>query len=314
MNKITKLLLKIIGFEEIWTLGYRRAEDSLFLNSGTPFRAVKDLKKYWYADPIVYLHENKEYCFFEMYDRKLLKGGIGVAEVTENGLEQIRLIIEEEFHMSYPTVFKLENDVFMIPECSQTGGIRIYKCLKFPETWECVTCFEKRANYTDTNIVSVNGNAILLDSSVYHAENAFQTKNVWNKLNVDLEANTFDLIAVKEDAYSYLERNGGSIVKINNKRYVPKQISRKNDYGLGLNFYEYCIHDLRHEDAIKKTITADDFRTDLKKKVTGIHTYARGNLAEIIDIRILSFNPYKWIWRLKKLVNNKKMGKAKREL
>lgn len=306
MNKIKKAILKIIGFEEIWTLGYRRADSSKLFGSDDIFNAVKALKKYWYADPIIYLHEGREYCFFEMYDRKLLRGGIGVADVTENGLENIRLIIEEEFHMSYPTVFKWEDNIFMIPECSETKGIRLYKCLKFPENWECIKCFDGRANYTDTNIVGVDDDAIILDSSVFNEDNPFQTKTMWNKLKMDLENNRFELSSIKEEAYSYVDRNGGAIVELDGEIYVPKQISQKNDYGLGLNFFEYDKNGLEHKEEKVKTIAADDFRTDIKKKVTGIHTYARGSSAEVIDIRILSFNPYKWIWRLRKHKNSSK--------
>ena len=41
-------------------------------------------------------------------------------------------IINEPFHMSFPNVFKFENEFYMMPENSESNQLRLYNAVDFP--------------------------------------------------------------------------------------------------------------------------------------------------------------------------------------
>lgn len=301
MIDIKKTFLKLIGYEEIWTLGIRKKGEN------TPYNVISDLKKYWYADPIQISYGNKDYVFFEMFNKKKCKGSIGVAEVDGEQLKNIHLVLEEDFHMSYPTIFEFNNNLYMLPECSESNSIRVYCCSRFPDKWELYKVYENKLNYTDMNIINIYKDEIIVDCSVIDTENPFKAKTVLQKIEVNDKYEFGEIKVLKEGEYSFTDRNGGAVFFAEGKAYVPKQISNNGNYGMGLNIHMY---DLEKRVLMKnkvRSIQVKDFKTqNLDKNITGIHTYAQGKSIEVIDIRVMYFNPKKWIYRLNKLKSKRK--------
>ena len=68
----------------------------------------------WVADPILVDHEGKTFLFYEAV--KGDKGRIEVAEVQDDcTLGKRTVILEDEYHYSYPFVFRHEDVWYMIP-------------------------------------------------------------------------------------------------------------------------------------------------------------------------------------------------------
>ena len=88
------------------------------------------------ADPFVVSKDGRDYCFVEDYDGKEERGSISVVSLNEDSLNQVKPIIKEDFHLSFPFVFEFEGTHFMVPESWQAGEIRLYECLRFPDQWE----------------------------------------------------------------------------------------------------------------------------------------------------------------------------------
>ena len=44
--------------------------------------------------------------------------------------------MKEKFHLSYPHIFKDNNEYYMIPETMEDSSIRLYKAINFPMKWE----------------------------------------------------------------------------------------------------------------------------------------------------------------------------------
>ena len=65
------------------------------------------------------------------------------------------MVLDEPFHLSYPYVFKWENEYFMIPESGDGNEIRLYKKIKFPTQWTFVKTLLK-GNYVDPSIFYFN--------------------------------------------------------------------------------------------------------------------------------------------------------------
>ena len=69
-----RLVKKLLGFDEIFTIAFREKRGGTLLReSGNPFRPIAYSSRYWYADPITFCHEGKQYLFAEEYDRDTLR-------------------------------------------------------------------------------------------------------------------------------------------------------------------------------------------------------------------------------------------------
>lgn len=93
------------------------------------------------ADPFLFIRGSKMYLFFETKTSITMKGDIGVAESSDQGVTwtYVGIALEEEWHLSYPYVFEHDGEVYMMPEGSKNGKLSLYKARQFPLRW----AFEK---------------------------------------------------------------------------------------------------------------------------------------------------------------------------
>lgn len=88
------------------------------------------------ADPFLVREGDTWVLFFELFNRTSAKGEIGVAESKDLCTWDYRgVVLAESFHLSYPHVFKVGDEYFMVPESKQAGEIRLYKAEQFPLRW-----------------------------------------------------------------------------------------------------------------------------------------------------------------------------------
>ncbi|KAJ7545232.1 hypothetical protein O6H91_09G111700 [Diphasiastrum complanatum] len=89
------------------------------------------------ADPFLYLQGGKMYVFFETKHAITNQGDIGVAESVDDGAtwRYIGIALDEEWHLSYPFVFEFNGQIYMMPEGSKNGDLRLYRALDFPLHW-----------------------------------------------------------------------------------------------------------------------------------------------------------------------------------
>lgn len=91
-------------------------------------------KGHFWADPFVIEYRKKHYLFYEDYDYN--KGVIGVAEIKGLKLTKPRTVLCHRKHMSFPAVFKHDDEIFMTPECINSRKLIIYIAKQFPDKWE----------------------------------------------------------------------------------------------------------------------------------------------------------------------------------
>lgn len=96
--------------------------------------SVSDIPASFVADPFM-IHANSWFMFFEVMHRSG-KGVIGLAQ-SDNGVEwnYERIVLEENFHLSYPYVFEWQHEYYMIPETLGANGVYLYKANDFPFRW-----------------------------------------------------------------------------------------------------------------------------------------------------------------------------------
>lgn len=91
----------------------------------------------FWADPFPIKFKNKEYVFFEEMNWETNLGQISVIELgDQREVKSKKVIIQENFHMSYPNVFFYDDEYYMIPETSDNNKLSIYRCHNFPYEWK----------------------------------------------------------------------------------------------------------------------------------------------------------------------------------
>jgi hypothetical protein len=104
------------------------------------------------ADPFVFRHGDLDVCFVEDYDFRTNRGKISVFKISGDNYEELGSALDEPFHMSYPFIFTVDNELYMCPETGEIREIRLYKCTEFPLRWSFHKTLIKDVSAVDTNI------------------------------------------------------------------------------------------------------------------------------------------------------------------
>ncbi|WP_445116478.1 glucosamine inositolphosphorylceramide transferase family protein [Acinetobacter sp. WZC-1] len=111
-----------------------------------PFTQLDQLKQLYevhspnkltFADCFYAAHDNRHYIFFEEVDDQHPVGFLSVFEVFKDGTHtEPQPVLKLDYHLSYPCVFQIRDDWYMIPETSANKTIELWKCTDFPLKWE----------------------------------------------------------------------------------------------------------------------------------------------------------------------------------
>jgi methionyl-tRNA formyltransferase len=108
-------------------------------NENTPpseYKSIIPPKDRFYADPFPISENGINYVFFEELMFKTQKGHISVGEWENGNLVNIRPVLKEDYHLSYPFIFKEDGDWYILPESRANRSIDLYKAVDFPNSWE----------------------------------------------------------------------------------------------------------------------------------------------------------------------------------
>jgi hypothetical protein len=115
-------------------------------------KSVTDFPCEAVADPFLLRREECWYLFFEAVNRETRRGEIAYA-TSPDGMQWIYggLALREDFHLSYPYVFEVNGEVYMVPETRQANSIRLYVASDFPTKWKCISIL-RQGPYADSSI------------------------------------------------------------------------------------------------------------------------------------------------------------------
>lgn len=93
--------------------------------------------KFTFADCFYAKNQDRHYIFFEEISDKHPVGFLSVFEVFKDGtFTQPQNILKLDYHLSYPCIFQIDNNWYMIPETFSNKTIELWKCIEFPNKWE----------------------------------------------------------------------------------------------------------------------------------------------------------------------------------
>jgi hypothetical protein len=132
---ISKKLLNKLLTEKVtrWGIAYSKHNDHT--KELSSYKEIKNPSGRFLADPFVFSHEGKNVIFVEDLFYSDNKGRISAIQLHENSEEFLGVVLEEDFHLSFPFIFKEKGNVYMIPESTEARDIRLYRCLEFPKKW-----------------------------------------------------------------------------------------------------------------------------------------------------------------------------------
>lgn len=306
-NKL-KLNIKDLLFREEWNIAIRKKEDKSLWEKGgesKEFAVLPNTIRYWAADPFIISVGGKEYLFFEMFDRLKSKGLIGYREIHGDKIGKMKIAYEASHHLSFPFIFKYENEYYIMPEYSEGKELFVLKATHFPDKWEKVEGWMKGKRLVDSALLNHERETYLLTQdlgSVYTSE---------------------ELSIFIRKGEEWLPHKENPVVKsLANSRLAGKTFFEKNQlirvaqdcqdgYGTKLHFNNIMkLSEDEYEEEMFRTISVENIMVDSKERFCGIHTYNSDDCYEVIDLknpnRIRIGNILNVMWRA--IAKVKKIG------
>ncbi|MBA5808213.1 hypothetical protein F9883_10015 [Morganella morganii] len=253
------------------------------------------------ADPFIYYYNSKYYILYEALNYDTDKGyiSIGTLDIQNKEIIDKHIIIEENYHLSYPFILKIDDELYIIPESSYNNTIDLYKCIEFPYKWEKTRTLIDNISAVDTNLINKNGMWYLLTSekrmgvSFGDELSLYVTDDPLSGIFLPIIGNP----VVHDISKS---RNAGEI--LNNIR-VSQDCSKR--YGYRVNFME--INELSENNYSERYIKS----LKLPFGTIAMHTYNSAGNIEIVDLKIINISPYFLYRNLSRIIKKLKIKTLK---
>jgi len=217
-----------------WVLAYRyKSSASDTNNSFYRFKYLTPPADRFWADPVPEKVAGRYYVFFEEYLYSSQKGHISVVELDKSGIvTSPAIVLERDYHLSYPFIFQWNGNYYMVPETSSNNQIELYRCVSFPLRWEFEAVLMPDVQAKDATLIEVNGkwwmflslaaHGVSDELSLYYADTPL---GPWT---------AHPLNPVKSDVRS--ARSAGRLFYWNGDLYRPAQdCSKRYGYAISIN-------------------------------------------------------------------------------
>lgn len=238
---------------------------------------VPGADRYW-ADPHVVPGGDDRLILVEEYMYATRRGRIALLRLGEAGeVAEARTVLEKDCHLSYPAVFEVGEDLYMVPESSELGRVEAFRCADFPWRWEAAGTLIDGVRAIDSSIVEHGGRwwlfATVMDEpwltprdtlDVYYADDPVKGPWVAHLGN-----------PVMCDAR--LARPAGRPFVLDGRLYRPSQdCSRRYGYGIRINEVVTLSTTAYREREVS-------FIEPVWDQFAAAHSYALGEHSVVID-------------------------------
>lgn len=217
-----------------WSVGFTTSNnilDDLQINESNviSYSYIDSLvpeKIFYIADPFFLKEDGQWYLFVELKG----KDNANIALLTsENGknFEYQGVVLDEDFHLSYPQVFKYRKEFYMLPETKGSNQVLLYKAKEFPFAWEISDTLLRNHNLKDpTILLSDEINLIIAadDNLKQMMFTADSLKGEWKE------------VERYKQRLGNETRPGGRFFKAGGDWFIPLQ-NRSKGYGTGISLY-----------------------------------------------------------------------------
>ncbi|MFK5986459.1 MAG: hypothetical protein QM479_13690 [Pseudomonadota bacterium] len=283
IKRLAYRVFQRLFYQDHWFLLYQLGStDKLLIEE---FKVMMPPKNKLWADPHLVFENNRYYIFLEELEYVNNKGYLSVIEMDLKGNYKAPVkIIETPQHLSYPFIFKVEGNYYMIPESQENKQIDLYQCRSFPYQWEFKKTLMKNVRAADSTLIFYNKKWWLFTAIAVSSE-----FTEYNEYSFDSELFLFyadDFCTDQWQAHPLNPivsdvknaRPAGKLFYKNNKLYRPAQ-DCSVIYGYATNFNEISI--LSETDYKEESISS--ITPDWHESIKGTHTYSQEGELTIID-------------------------------
>lgn len=119
-------------------------------------RLVPPPDRLW-ADPFACRHGDEVWLFVEELFYANDRGRIVALKVDGDRVLDHRVVMEPDFHLSYPFLFEHEGELYMIPESNENRSVELWRCTQFPDRWQPVHEILSGIGAADTTLLEHEG-------------------------------------------------------------------------------------------------------------------------------------------------------------
>lgn len=275
----------MLNFKTVsWGIAYRKKD-----TENQDFIVIKNPIWGWAADPFLFKYNGQMYLFAELWDYRKGKAGLGYTIISQKK-PNWKMVIKESYHLSYPNIMKINDQIYICPESCNDLSVYFYKAISFPDKWEKMEPFIKNKDYSDTTFLNIDG-FLYGFACRWHEQpykmDLFRMKNgivEYSSLNPIIEGGMF-------------ARSGGNFIKKDGKIIKVSQ-DCSDYYGKSLVFSELNLHWPDFDENIIKKIDITDIHLNKNIKPIGIHTYNQCEEYEVVDFKMKNFNIINFIMRI----------------
>ncbi len=279
-KRVRRKLWKIFNFEQ-WILMYSFSNNSNHATSVYRYRRILPPKDRYWADPCVVYEDGKHYIFFEevIYTKGKEKGHICVTQINKDGsFSDPVIVLKEPHHLSYPFLFKHQEQYYLIPESQENSAIQLYEAVNFPYEWKFKMNLMENVRAVDTTIF-FKDNRFWLFANMPELNGVSSSEELFLFSRDDLFSGKWEshpCNPIVSDIKS--SRPAGRIFYHGKKLYRPSQdCSFRYGYSTILNE----IKILNEKEYLEEKISA--ITPDWNNDVLGTHTYSSENGLSVID-------------------------------
>lgn len=262
-----------------WILLFHFSKSRNHKSAFYKYKKIIPPKDRFWADPHVLFRNDKYYIFIEEYMYKRKKAHISVITMEKDGsYTSPEIVLDKDYHLSYPFVFEDGGKTYMIPESKQNKTIELYECVDFPAKWKPVKVLMKDISAVDTTIIKFKGKYWMFTNIAENqgASSCDELFVFYSDSLVTENWNPHPLNPVITDVR--VARPAGKIFIHNDKLYRPSQdCSKRYGYGINLN----VINQLDEHNYDEETINS--VRPNWDKSIICTHTYSEENQLTVID-------------------------------
>jgi len=246
---------RLLRRKTAWAIGIYRQDRVTLPPEGQPSLLMQSRKLvrgprhiHTRADPFLHVQDDRLYVLYETQSADDY-GKIEAAQIVGDKLVSLGLILEEPFHLSYPAIFEHDEIVYLMPECQESGELRLYRFDEFPRRPVFVRTL-MTGKFADPSPYMV-GETLFIFATTSNGLELFYTDD-W--IDGQLQAHPMNPIVTGARS----ERCGGTPFLIDGVLVRPAQ-NCQNLYGENLGL-------MRIEQLTKETYSETPYRSDIFKK------------------------------------------------
>lgn len=226
-------------------LGFRPGMFCLNLAQGDPLKfnpalaeAVNPQSNCYHADPFLWQRGDETWCFFETFDYPTGKGHISAGRLEAGRLEDVRTVLDPDYHVSFPFLFEHDGGLFMMPETCATRRIELWRCSQFPDRWDLHATALEGMYSADSTLAEIDGQwwlfTNLCDDPFGDMSSELHLFRVDSPMLNRLEPHLLNPVVFD----SRRARNAGRIWRRDGILYRPAQDNSHGTYGYGLHLMQ----------------------------------------------------------------------------